>query len=197
MKNKSKLLIAIAGAILLVIAIAIPVFAAGPLGGNTEQNSNGQSGYGNCMGLGIGNIETSDNITALLGLAGEEIRDQRQSGKSLAQIAGEMGIEKEELVNAIMIERQNAIQEMVAAGKLSQDIANQRLEQIRERVQEAVNRTSIGPQSWSGNVGNGRRGGAGMMGQGNRSGGNQANCTGTPGTCTESGNMMRGGWNKK
>jgi hypothetical protein len=188
MNKKLKWLIALTGAALLITAIAIPAFAAGPLGKTNTQNADAQYGYGKGLGIGL-----NDNVTALLGLTTEEIQTQREAGKSLVQIAQAQGITEEILVNTIMAEKQTALKAMVTAGTISQEIADLRLAQMRERVQESVNRTDVGPQSWSRAQGNGQRGGCGMMGLGNGSGNNLSNENVNPGTGKGFGGMMRGG----
>jgi hypothetical protein len=165
---------------LLVMAIAIPVFAAGPNGANSgTPTPTIQPGYGNgnCQGSGAG---INEAVTNLLGMTQEQIQEQRQSGKSLAQIAAVQGVSEEALINAIMAGKQEAVQNMVTAGTITQTQADQMFTQMRERVQLAVNRTTVGPPEWAGT------GRGGQMG-------NQQNFNGTTGTCTGQGTMMRAG----
>ncbi len=183
MRKNLKWLIAIAVAGLLAIAIAIPIIAAGPNGANNSSPTETQSccGNGNRRSPGIG---VDEAVTSLLGMTREEIQAERQVGKSLVQIASGKGINEETLVNTIMVEKQEALQEMVAAGTSTQAQADQRLEQMRERVQLAVNRTTIRAPEWAG------------QGQGGPQLSLQ-NCTRTPGTCTGQGRMMRAGRNSQ
>jgi hypothetical protein len=109
----------------------------------------------------------------------EQIQEQREAGQSLVQIAAGKGITEEALINAVMADKQAAVQKMVEAGTITQSQADQRLARMRERVQLAVNRTAIGPPEWAGANGNGQNG-TGLMRQ-NGFRGNQENCTGTPG----------------
>jgi hypothetical protein len=173
---------------LLAIAVAIPALASGPDGvtGNAAANKE-LTGYGNCQGLGFG---PDQEVTNLLGLTQEQIKEQRLAGQSLVQIAAEQGVNEEALVNAIIAEKQEAVKSMVEAGTLTQEQAVLRLAQMRERVQLAVNRTMVGPPEWAGANSNGN--GQGMRGHGGQRG-NQANCTGTAGTFTGAGKMMRSG----
>jgi hypothetical protein len=188
MNKKIKWLIGGAVAGLLLIAIAIPALAAGPNGVNGNAAANTvQTGCGSCQGLGFG---PDQEVADFLGLTTEQVRDQRLSGKSLIQIAAEQGVSEEDLINAIMAEKQEAVRNMVEAGTLTQEQADLRLAQMRERVQLAVNRTAVGPPEWAGANGNGQKG-QGMRGQSEQRG-NQ-NCTGSAGTCTGTGKMMRSG----
>jgi hypothetical protein len=175
MRKNLKWLIAVIAAGLLIVAIAIPVLAAGPNG----TGGSGLTGYaiGGCQGSGAGIDEA---VVALLGMSREEIQAERQGGKSLVQIAYGKGVSEETLITTILAEKQEALKELVAAGTITQELAEQRLVQMRERVQLAVNRTTVGPPEWAGKGQGGQRG-------------NQQNCTGIQGTCVGQGSMMRGG----
>lgn len=165
---------------ILVVVLASTVFAAGPRGSYSENQVGGP---------------TIDVVSNLLGLTPEQIHEQRQTGLSLVQIAATKNVTEIALIDAIMLEKQTALQKMVTAGTITQAQADQSSTQMRERVQLAVNRTTLGPPEWSGANGNGQNGicsGTGTMRQGGNRG-NQDNCTGTPGTCTGAGKMMRAG----
>jgi hypothetical protein len=178
MNRKVKWLIASAVAGLLVMAIAIPVFAAGPNGGNgTTPTPAVQPGFGNCQGLGLG---IDDSVTKLLGMTSAQIAEQRQAGKSLVQIAATKNVSEAALVNAILADRKTAMQQLVTTGTLTQAQLDQRLELMKQQIQQNVNRTTAGPPA-----------GRGMMGG---FGGNCGNCgNATPGTGTRGGGMMRFG----
>jgi hypothetical protein len=168
---------------ILATVLAVTISAAGP-----NKNSSG-SAYGQMGGSVL------DEVSQLLGLTPEQIQEQRQAGQSLVQIAAAKNVTEDALIDAIMAEKQESIRELVAAGTITQAQADQRLALIQERVKLAVNRTTVGPPDWAGangnsQIGNGNR--KGLMGQGG-SRGNQENCTGTPGTCTGSGSMLRSG----
>jgi hypothetical protein len=199
MNKKLKWLIGLAVAVLLVGAIAVPAFANGAIGNNgktassIDVDNDTEFGYGNCMGLGFGPDEA---VTDLLGLTADQIREQRLAGKSLVEIAAAQDVTEEELINAIMTEKQTQLQEMVAAGTISQETADLRLAQMKERVTLSVNRTQVGPPEWAGANGKGQQGGQGMMGQGNRFGttrDGQGNIQRNQGACGAGGGMMRGG----
>ena len=130
MRKNLKWLIAAIVAGLLVMAIAIPVFAASPNGANSgTPTPTTQPGYGNgyCGGLGTG---TSDAVTNLLGMTQEQIQEERQAGKSLVQIAADKNVTEEALINAIMAQKQEDVQNMVTAGTITQAQA----EKVRYRM---------------------------------------------------------------
>ncbi len=181
--GKFSLAMVIAG--ILVIALAGTILAAGPLGGrDTSTGISGNSFCGSGLGLGAGPDEA---VTKLLGMTQEQIQEQRQAGKSLVQIAATKTVNEATLINAIIADKQASLQKLVTAGTITQAQADQRLTQMKETVKLAVNRTTVGPPEWAGANGNGQRGS--IM----RLSGNQANCTGTCGTSSGAGGMMRFG----
>lgn len=189
MSRKLKWLIALAVSGLLIVAIAIPSLAQGPdiTRGVTPEPSP-QPFSCNCQVKGMGPDEA---VTELLGMTAEEIQALRESGKSLVQIAAEKNVTEESLINAILADRQASLQAMVTAGNTTQAQADLMLEQMKERIKLAVNRTTVGPPDWAGTKGNGQKG-AGMMQQRGQFA-NQNTCTEATGTCTGNGGMMRMG----
>ena len=181
--GKFTLAVLIAG--LLIVAVAGTILAAGPTG--TGNNSTGTTACTNCGG-GFGQGAGVDEaVTKLLGMTEEQIQAERQAGKSLVQIAATKNVSETALINAVMADKQAAVQKLLAAGTITQAQADQRIAQMTERVKLAVNRTTVGPPEWAGANGNGQKGG---MKQGN---GNQANCDGTGANGTGKGGMMRFG----
>ena len=176
MTKKVKWIIAAVVAGLLVMAIAIPVLAAGPTSTPNPTNTGGP-GWGN--GGGPGSM-MDDVVTKLLGMTEEQIQEQRLAGKSLVQIAATKNVSEDTLINAILAERKADLQKLVDAKTITQDQANQRLEFMKTQIKQMVERTTVGPPANRGM----------MNGFGQR--GND-NGTVTPGTCPGSGGMMRFG----
>ena len=143
MNRKLKwLLVALSVVAATVIGTAAAALAAGPQDPDTcLQDRPGLRGGG----WGQGGIIYNQSVTDLLGLTPQEIQEQRQEGKSLAQIAADRGVSEEDLINAILADRKEILQEKVAAGIITQEQADQRLEIMKENLTEAVNRTTIGP----------------------------------------------------
>lgn len=106
-----------------------------------------------------------DEVLALLNMTREQISAERQAGKSLVQIAQAKNVTEQQLVDTILAAKKAALDEIVAAGKLTQARADTMLANMRQSVTEAVNRTTVGPV-W----GNGQ-----SSGQGNGQG-NNGNC---------------------
>jgi hypothetical protein len=168
---------------ILAAVLAVTISASGP-----RNNSSGSTSW-----QGGGSV--LDDVSKIIGLTPEQIQEQRQAGKSLVQIAATRDVTQEALIKAIMAEKQQAVQALVTAGTITQVQADQRVAFMQARVQSAVNRTTVGPPDWAGASGNGQNSTGNrnsMMRQGGLRG-NQEKCTGTPGTCTGAGSMLRSG----
>lgn len=134
--------------------------------------------YGTCLGLGPGPSRSLGGmITTLsntLGIDAAQLRAERQAGKSLADIAAEHGIDKSTLVDKVTAERKKLLEDRVAAGQITQEQANYCLENMQQRVEQNLERTTFGPngqsrggwQASSQANGGPRRGPGGPWGQG-------------------------------
>ena len=78
-------------------------------------------------------------------------------------------LSKNSFTEAIMAVKKEAVQAKVEAGILTQEQADLMLQQMEQRTQQAVNRTSVGPPDWS--RGNGRGACSGETGLGSGPGG--------------------------
>jgi len=145
MGKKAKLgILAVSVAAVLALSLGTVAMAAGP--NNTDSK-------GACFGLGAGFSRQgicSDEVCTLLGLAPEEIREMRQEGNSLVEIAADKGISEQQLVEAIMAARKAEVQARVTAGTLTQERANVMLQNMEQNVVRAVNRVTIGQPEWAG-----------------------------------------------
>lgn len=174
----SAVVLTLLGGILLAGVPAVKAYAAG----NQPGGKSGQ-GYGLQMGRNFGSMAA--NVAQFLGISLEELKADRQSGKSMVQIASEQGVSEQELVDYVIGQRSTQIDQMVTNGRITQEQAGQHEQLMAERVKENLNRTDVGPNG-SGNGGRGNKGagevaGIGMgkgpkNGQGNYSG--QGLCSG-------------------
>ncbi|BCV21068.1 DUF2680 domain-containing protein [Moorella sp. Hama-1] len=120
------------------------------------------AGLGPGQGLGLGRslggmIATLSNT---LGIDVAQLRAERQAGKSLADIAAEHGVDKSQLVDKVTAERKQLLEDRVAAGQITQEQANYCLENMQQRMEQNLERTTIGPNGQG-------RGGWRTGGQGN------------------------------
>jgi len=141
---------------------------------NTLQTPWGHAWGRVCDGAGV----VSDAITKLLGMTQEQILAERQAGKTLADLAKEKGVTDQQLIDAMLAGRQEAIAQAVTDGRLTQAQADWMLEKM----------TAMAPFQLTnpfapGGFGHGGAGHGGMM-RGGMHGDSQA----APDT------MMRGGW---
>ncbi len=175
---------------LLGLAVGVVAIMALTLGGtvfaDTPEETDAQAycaGYGGHGFHGEG-AACSETVSELLGLTPEELCELRQEGKSLADIAAEHGVGVEELVEAIMAEKTEAVQARVGDGTLTQEQADLMIQQMAERTELAVNRTTTGPAEWrmGGGLSN-RLGGQNGMGA----------CYGDTGTGVGQGSMHKWG----
>lgn len=162
----SKRAIALASATLvagLVIGNISGAFAVLPAAGSTDTTT-AASGSGLRIGPMIRDAggRMHDILANLTGLSADEIREQRTSGASAAEIAESAGVEADAVVDAALDVRENALDEAVEAGTLTSEQADAALERMRERVAERVNSTETGRQG--GGMGAQARGGSGSGG---------------------------------
>lgn len=172
------------GGLLLVGVPAVKAFAVG----NQSGRQSGQ-GCGLKMGQNYGSM--SSNVAEFLGISQEDLQAARQSGKSLVQIAAEKGKSEQQLVDYVIGQRSTQIDQLVSDGRITQEQADQRIQQMTEQVKENLSRTEVGPNPSGNAAGKGNRAagectGAGMgkaLGNGQGNGSGQGLCAGNgPGT---------------
>ena len=127
------------------------------------RNNNTCPMYGTPMGNGFGmgqyfSGNMSEVIADVLGVTLDELQAARSEGKSVAELANEKGINKDELVNKMIQSRKADLEQAVTDGKLTQEQMDAMLENMEVRITNAVERENVGPM-------HGNRGGH-MMGMG-------------------------------
>lgn len=189
MKKGTKLM----GLAVVVVAVLALALGGAVLADAPEETAT--KGYGAGYGfLGEGAV-CSEAVSELLGITPEELCDLRQEGKSLTEIAAEYGVTEEELVAAIMAEKTATVQARVEDGTLTQEQADLMIQQMAERTELAINRTTTGPAEWRMGAGHGKSGEGTGQGMSNRWGGQEGKgaCYGDAGTGTGTGSMNRWG----
>jgi ribosomal protein L10 len=82
-----------------------------------------------------------DAAAGAIGISVDELRSGLASGKSLAAIAGEHGVDAAKVGDAIVADAKSHLDQAVAAGKLTQAEADQRLADLQSHVGDLLNRT--------------------------------------------------------
>ena len=88
-----------------------------------------------------------DKIATYLGITEDELKTERQAGKSLTEIADANGVTQEALVNFITSDRAEQLQAFLDEGKIDQERYETMINRFSERVTEMVERTETGPRS--------------------------------------------------
>jgi hypothetical protein len=91
-----------------------------------------------------------EGIADFLGLTTDQVREERQSGKSLSEIASEKGASKDQLLEQMLDERKSQLDALVKEGKLTKEQANQYLAQMKDRMETMVERTETGRPGFGG-----------------------------------------------
>ncbi|WP_289142512.1 hypothetical protein [uncultured Brevibacillus sp.] len=89
------------------------------------------------MGFGFGN-DKSEELLSLLKLDATKLQEALKAGKSLATIAEEQGVDADDVVALLVKQHEAQVKEAVAAGKLTQEQADERNEKLTEMVQKMV-----------------------------------------------------------
>jgi hypothetical protein len=100
-----------------------------------------------------------------LGITSDELRTALRDGQTIAEVAATEGVEVQSVIDAMVVEAGTHLAEHVAAGDLTQEEADARLEEITARITDHVN--NGGPAEGRGERGErGERGGRGHHGPG-------------------------------
>jgi len=92
-------------------------------------------------GWGAQAMSPVQTLAELTGLTLAEIREMRLDGSSLAEIAKSQGIGLDDLVNAILAKRVEVLQQMVDEGRISQELADERLKTMKSMIEAMLERT--------------------------------------------------------
>lgn len=134
------------------------LIAAQPEGGKGGGPRGGRGGFG--IGL--------DAAATALGITADELKAELKDGTSIADVAKEKGVDLSKVTDALVAEATTRINEQVTNGKLTQEQADERIAQLKDRITSAVNGEF--PAGGPGGGGPGGRGGRGGWGHGPSSG---------------------------
>jgi hypothetical protein len=82
------------------------------------------------------NLETAANA---LGMSPDDLRTELESGKTIAQVAGEKGVDVQTVIDAIVADASSHLDEAAAAGKITADEAAARKAELPTRIADLVN----------------------------------------------------------
>lgn len=100
-----------------------------------------------------------DAAAKVLGMTVEDVRSAVASGKSLAALGQERGIDAATIVDALVSELKTHLDQQVASGRHTQAEADQKLTDARARIEAFVNGTApAGKPGWFGGPRHGRAG---------------------------------------
>ncbi len=176
MSKKNKILVAVVVGILTVGIAFGAVSIAKARSGNGDR-SNAQSGRrfmmnsegGNNFGwskgrkMGYGQ-EGMDDLAKFLGINEEQIRSERESGKSLAEIAQANGKTVDELKSFVTNEFTEKMDALLKDGKITQEQYDNIKSNFGKRVDEMINRKGTDRPNWAGKGQKGEHKGFGRMG---------------------------------
>ena len=92
------------------------------------------------QGMGGGNDRPGiDAAATALGMTVDELRTQLESGTSIAEIATTKSIDVNTIIDALVAEAKTHLDQAVADGKVTQDEATKRLDDMRTRITAMVN----------------------------------------------------------
>jgi hypothetical protein len=168
-----KAVLSIGGAVIAMALLAATVAAAGPHGQTAQERALDR-----------------ETIPAILGLTQAQVRELRQDGLSLAQIAEGQNVDPQKLVEALMTQWQVRIEARVANGGLTAEEATQLKSQLETKARDMVYKMTLGGMQGAAvgagpngaEAGNGPRDGTGQGwrgGNGTRGGGGGGTCDGS------------------
>ena len=101
----------------------------------TEESTEAPDG---CHGRGPGHFGAGEEVAELLGLEQEELRTQLRDGATLAEIAEEQGVDRQELVDTIVTSMEERLATAVEDGRLTQEEADERLADAEDKANDIV-----------------------------------------------------------
>lgn len=170
--NRKTIALALGLAAVLVAAASAPVFA-GPA----------QAAKLGIRWFGVGGPRSAVNDAAkILNMVPEEVLAAKRSGKTLGQIAEEKGMTSSELADRIVAVRTQKVETLVAEGKITRQVADSALANLKENIKAAVDKEPLGRCAVGEGTGCGGQGGCGTKrGQGPSHGDSQGQGRGAGG----------------
>ena len=95
-----------------------------------------EGGHGHGPGIVHASIDTAAKA---LGVTSEELRTALRDGKSVADVAGEKGVDVQVVIDALVAEAQERIATAVSDGRITQAQADERLATLTDDITKIVN----------------------------------------------------------
>ncbi|MGE0877138.1 MAG: hypothetical protein AB7O61_00690 [Acidimicrobiia bacterium] len=113
-------------------------------------------------GMGVGRGQAITAAAGALGVSEADLKTALQSGKSLADVAADKGVDVQKVIDAIVAAEKTEIEQAVTDGKITRDQADKAEANLTQRVTDMVNKAGKGKgMAGPGMGGRGRRGPAG------------------------------------
>lgn len=106
--------------------------------------------------MGAGNLSMLEVLAQELDLTVDEIMAELQTGISIAELAAGHGVEAQDIVGALLGEREAWLLEAVAAGRITQERSDFMVSQMEEMIEDHVNQPWGGTPDGADNDGCGR-----------------------------------------
>ncbi|GEM_PF-7121714 len=131
--------------ITLIGALAIMVMAGAAFAAPQNEQMAEQKNLGTKLGetLGKGYETIRGAIAQLLGIEEEALVAERESGRSLVDIAGDYDVTEDQLVAEALGARTESLEGLVAEGKITEEQAATALDRMSDRIAEKMNRTDV------------------------------------------------------
>lgn len=88
---------------------------------------------------GRGGHPVLSTVADALDVSEDDLRSALREGRTIAEVAADQGVEAQAVMDAIVAAQRERLDEAVAAGRLTQERAEERLAGAEERATEAVN----------------------------------------------------------
>jgi len=143
-----------------------PFYRSGDCDGSGAYGTAG--GVGGGWAWGMGGFSLVDATAEATGLTVDEVIAFLEEGQTFAQIAEAQGVTPQAIVDAFLADRAAALEQAVADGRLTQEQADQMLEEMAEHIYEHLE------QPWTPRDFGGGRMGRGSLGRGVQTGAGSA-----------------------
>lgn len=146
MSNRKGLYVALGTIAALVVLLGTVgvAYAQGPQPPRDDHRfqGGGTCGYAGRMvgrwGWGMRGSSLVDATAEATGLTVDEVIASLQEGQTFAEIAEAQGVDPQAIVDAFLADRETALEQAVADGRLTEEQAQQMLEEMAEHVSERL-----------------------------------------------------------